>query len=624
MALYTWNGKNFDKEFNVFLETVAECRPDMLSKEGGEKNLLFRKASEPGALRVSCKGGSAVIEAGSLAGFARGLGFAFAGTDAEESTGFRTLGIMLDCSRNKVFRPDYLKDYFLKMALMGCNFAMLYTEDTYVLPGEPYFGWMRGGYTLEEIQELDSFAAKLGIEVVGCIQTLGHLAEILQHPAYAKIQDTSSVLRVGEPETYALIEKMVAFWKKAVRSKRIHIGMDETHDLGRGRYMDLNGYVSGPELFRRHLAKVNAICKKHHLTPILWSDMYFRLADKDRNYYYDNPRIPESVKAGIPKNVRLCYWDYYHDNAEFYEKYIECHRSLGSEPILGSGIWTWARFWCDFDLTLQTVVPCMEACRRTKLREIFFTMWGDLGGYCMYDSSLAGLELVCGLAYGEKPSADDLYEKRFRAVCGGDFALFRDVSAIHRLYGHAKYGYFSMPADRLFWEDPLIGADEIRCEYERKGCIADYRKELERLSVRLDAETELSDSLHAVRELVRVLIRRFEFRHALLAAYARNDRTALRKIAMDLIPSIRNGIEAFAGWYRSDWMRTARPFGLEVIQRREAGLSARFGEVQTRILEYLDGKRGRIEELDSALKIESAVKESGFAPAVVYSGSCIQ
>ena len=38
---------------------------------------------------------------------------------------------------------------------------MLYTEDTYEVDGQPYFGYMRGRYSKEEMKEIDDFAAEL-------------------------------------------------------------------------------------------------------------------------------------------------------------------------------------------------------------------------------------------------------------------------------------------------------------------------------------------------------------------------------------------------------------------------------------------------------------------------------
>jgi hypothetical protein len=53
------------------------------------------------------------------------------------------------------------------MALMGNNLVMLYTEDTYELEGEPFFGYMRGRFSFDEVRELDDYAFNLGMEYKG-------------------------------------------------------------------------------------------------------------------------------------------------------------------------------------------------------------------------------------------------------------------------------------------------------------------------------------------------------------------------------------------------------------------------------------------------------------------------
>ena len=117
-------------------------------------------------------------------------------------------GAMVDMSRNAVMNVKTVKFMLRKMALMGMNAFMLYTEDTYEIEGRPYFGYMRGRYTKDEIRELDAYAIKLGIELIPCIQVLGHLATHLKWTAASGYKDTANVLLVGADATYALIEDM--------------------------------------------------------------------------------------------------------------------------------------------------------------------------------------------------------------------------------------------------------------------------------------------------------------------------------------------------------------------------------------------------------------------------------
>jgi hypothetical protein len=56
---------------------------------------------------------------------------------------------------------------------------MEWTVDPQVA-GQPLLGHGRGRYTPAELRAIDAAAADWGLEVVACIQTLGHLEQLLQ------------------------------------------------------------------------------------------------------------------------------------------------------------------------------------------------------------------------------------------------------------------------------------------------------------------------------------------------------------------------------------------------------------------------------------------------------------
>lgn len=183
---------------------------------------------------------------------------------------FKHDGVMLDCSRNGVLRPESIRMILRKMALMGLDTLMLYTEDTYEIKNRPYFGYLRGRYTTQELQELDAYAAALGIEMVPCIQTLAHLERALHWPQVdPDTRDTEDILMVDEPKTYAWIEDMITALRAAFRSRRIHIGMDEAWMLGLGNYRLRHGIEPAHRLMARHLEKVRDIARRHGFTPMI-------------------------------------------------------------------------------------------------------------------------------------------------------------------------------------------------------------------------------------------------------------------------------------------------------------------------------------------------------------------
>ena len=99
------------------------------------------------------------------------------------------IGTMIDCSRNGVMNIPSLKRWIDLMASMDYNTVMLYMEDTYEVKDNPYFGYGRGCYTINELKEIDSYASAKGIEVIPCIQTLAHLNAIVNWPAYRDFVD---------------------------------------------------------------------------------------------------------------------------------------------------------------------------------------------------------------------------------------------------------------------------------------------------------------------------------------------------------------------------------------------------------------------------------------------------
>jgi hexosaminidase len=618
----SWN--RAPEELIPLLQELAHHFP---ITEGGEgRELEFIQAGAPGDFSVKAQGKETCeIQYGSKAAAARGIGHALAGIEGRGKCPFETLGIMLDCSRHAVMTVPYVKRWLHQLALLGYNMLMLYTEDTYELPGEPLFGHMRGGYRAEEIREIDQCAAELGIEVIACIQTLGHLEQVLKWPGYQELQDTENVLLVDDDRALALIDKMVGFWAANLRSRRIHIGMDEAHGLGRGRFLDLRGEFESPfHLFNRHLDRVLTITRSHNLKAMIWSDMYFRLGNKANDYYDRDTMIPESVKKQIPDSVELVYWDYYHSDEEFYSDWIERHRALGHEPVMASGIWTWNHFWYDHHLTSKTVPPCVKASRKAGLKELVFTLWGDGGSVCEFDSAFAGLTFAADLAYGGEGDAANI-RPLLAAVCGSDYEAILLGSGLVMPYRDGREGDTAMPHEAILWDelgpvdagvaavsrpamlpttvlwdDPLMGIGWLGMKAFApdfwKQAASHYRRLRETLQPHLSG-SGIPDFGY-LDSLCLVLYLKIEFREKLVPAYQERDEMALRQLRDESIPEIIQAIEQLSDSFRRQWMRRNKPSGMSSTQIRLGAGITRFREAALRIGEFLDGKIEAIDELE--------------------------
>lgn len=605
MVSISWDSGRTPGDVGVALEVLAEDFSIVRDGDGG-----IRVAFEP--MEVDGRGyalatadGVTVVRYSDVNFALRAVGELLSAGSAEaaaqsETTGFESLGMMLDCSRNAVMKVEYFKKWLRRLALLGFNVAKLYTEDTYELPGEPYFGYCRGAYTADELREINAYANKLGIEMIGSIEGLAHMAQVLKWGhAYGEVADTADILLVGEEKTYALLEKQIKHFAEVYDSKRISLGMDEAIDLGRGKYLDKHGYRRPFDIFTEHMGRLVEICKKYGLRPMVWGDMYFRMGSATGDYYDTDAVIPDDVKKAMPPEMQLGYWDYYHADEEFYLDYIERHRALGFEPVVASGLWTWVELWHSWALMLRNAVPCIAACKKANVKELFFYIWGDNGAGCEFDSALGGLVYVAEKAYSGDFSEEKVAAK-VAEICQGDYQ------------GSCLAGEMDIqlkPGDNIdemvlamciLWDDPLLGIYWEEMKLWEGDIWGDAAKLYERLTAELGEHqggaNGAGDLGHAL-NLVKVLKMKIDLRLRLDAAYGQRDMAALKEIA-EAVPAMVELLEQWDRSFRRQWLRRNKPFGLEVIQIRNAGLIRRYQELQERLMTLVAGEIDTIEELD--------------------------
>lgn len=519
--------------------------------------------------------------------------------DLCEEPQFDFNGMMFDVSRNAVMSLDSIKQFILHMAVMGLNGFILYTEDTFAIDDNEYFGYMRGKYSFNEMKALDDLADTFGIEVVPCIQTLGHVEHALKWNNATNIRDTHDIFLVGEPETYAFIEQMIRHASAPLRSKRIHIGMDEAHALGLGQYLRKNGVQPRFEIMNTHLRSVLRITKALGLKPMIWSDMYFRLGSKTGDYYDQSVDFPDNVVADIPDNVSFVYWDYYHHDADHYARFIRKHRTLGSVPIFAGGIWTWNGLCPSYRKTWLTSEAALTVCKAEGVREVFATMWGDNGGETNLLCALPGMQLFAEHGYAREVDGNKL-ASRFSFCTGGrfdDFMLLEKPDLISEEEGNRLTLYSPPnPSKFLLWQDPLLGLFDKHAEGRSLGA---YYAELER---EIEAACERGGIYEPLfrfyAQLCGVLKIKSEIGLRLKQAYDGGLSDELRQLADEVLPDLHTRLTALRAKHRDLWMGTCKPFGWEVLDIRYGGALARLDTAIERLTGYLSGRLERLEELE--------------------------
>ena len=516
--------------------------------------------------------------------------------DITEDGFFEDLGVMIDTSRCGVPTVKTQKNMLDYLALMGYSNVQIYIEDTFELPSRPYFGYMRGRYTADELREIDDYADGYGIEIIPCIECYAHMEKYLMWPEAGPIRDTASVLLAREEATFEFVEELISTISSCVRSKRIHIGMDEAWDMGLGAFLNKHGYVPPFDIFNEYMERLIAITDKYGLKPMMWSDMYFRIADPTNMYYEKDTVVPDEVKAKIPKNVAQVFWHYgekYHCD----EYMLEKHVALGNEVIYCAGLWGWVGHFPEHNYAYDCTEFGFRACRKQGVREAMTTIWTNDNAECDLFANLFGLSFTAELVYDA--NADKEKQKaRFEACTGADYDSFYAMSLYHNdlegvEYENYRKRFLGKP---LFWQDIMEGLYDSHL-FERPMS-AHYAACAERERVHLGGKWDyLIDYAYRVFDY---LATKTEIAEKLVPSYKGGDIATLRNISSELLPLLKEKTAALHKSHKAAWFRNNKIVGWQNLDIRYGGVMTRCDTARELIDLYLDGKADTIEELEEA------------------------
>lgn len=561
---------------------------------------LKAEKTRDNSLTVKLEGKDALISYSSQSSFFRGLGILFfeisenkKSLERHERVMFDLNGPMFDVSQgNAVINIPTLKYIIRKMALMGLNMLMLYCEDSYDVPTQPYFGYMRSRYSAEDIRELDRYAMLFGVEMIPCIQTLAHLQCVLKWKPYKEFSDDMDTLLVGDERTYEFISQMILSASEPFSSNRIHIGMDEAMMLGQGKYLERNGLVPKAQLLKEHLERVMEIVRAEGLKPMMWSDMFMRVLNEKGSDYYSDTVVTEEVKNAVPLDVSLVYWDYYHDDVQFYEKMIDKHR-IFSEPVFAGGIWTWMGFGPNYSKTVKTTDPALIACKNKGIKEVIATVWGDNGTECSIFATFPMLCLFAEHGYTSGEVDKNRLKDYFGFLFGCDYDSFMLLQGIDEVPGVCEGNWRDHNCSKpLLWQDVLSGL----CDFN--FCDLPLNEHYSELSSRLEGVEGFEEFFDIYRKLTRVLSLKAEAGLRLRRAYLDKDRELMARYADELLPEISRLTRELRLCHMKHWFNIYKPLGWDIFDMRYGALLARLDSASRQIRMYLDGELESIPELD--------------------------
>ena len=553
-------------------------------------------------------------------------------SDILKTTVFDDCGVMLDASRNAVPSVEGLKVIIRKLALMGLNMLMLYTEDTYELDNYPYFGYMRGRYSKAELKEIDDYAYQFGIEIIPCIQTLGHLEKALRWPFATEIKDTDAVLLAEDDKSFEFVKQMIKESSSVLRSRRIHLGMDEAFGIGLGRYLSKNGYKDMGPILKSHMEKVQAYCRELGLESMIWSDMPFRAVTSEHIYYIgkdDVEVLKEKSKDFVPHDLSLVYWDYYHNVQEEYEEMIRRHKFFGNKIYFAGGAWNWNGIAPNLQKAYHTTDVQLKACDNENVRSIFCTCWQDNGAETNHFAILSVLLRYSFYKFHGRVPNEVEFNREIESVLNLPEKAYQLLSQFDIVEGvieknltcanTAKYLLYQDLELALFDKNILHLEGKLNKKYDElaKSLNTIYDEMISRLgdqtTVSEGDKINLSLLKHYI-ALAKLLSKKAELGLKLRQAYQVSekedkDRNLLFKDVLLDIDSAAEYCKELKLAARDLWYLTSKKHGFESFDIRLSALLGRLETVKLDIKDYISGKISKIETLEDELLTYNACSD---------------
>jgi hypothetical protein len=299
-------------------------------------------------------------------------------------------GVHDDLSRGPFPTLAFQEHQLEVFAAHKVNVYSPYLEHTLQYSGQPLAAPPGSALTRAEAQELVAYATRLHILVVPEQEAFGHLHHVLQYEKYSDLAETphGHVLAPGQAGSLPLIDSWFTQIAQDFPGPFLHIGADETFELGTGRTKaDVDKRGLGP-VYADFLRSIHTELKPLGRRLLFWGDVA-----------WSDP----SAIAGLPKDMVAIPWIYWHEDS--YDGNIVPFKTAGIETWVAPGDANWKVVYPLGAAALDNISGFIESGQRLGSTGELTTVWDD-DGEGLFNEDWFGV--LFGAAAGWQPAQRDL------------------------------------------------------------------------------------------------------------------------------------------------------------------------------------------------------------------------
>ena len=365
----------------------------------------------------------------------------------------RYRGFQDDLSRGPVPTFEFQKKQLRTLAAYKINVFSPYFEHTLEYKGNPLIAPPGGAMTREEAKALVAYAKRYHIEVIPEQEAFGHLHHVLKYDIYSGAAETDHghVLAPGDPNSLPLIKSWFAELDSIFPSKFVHIGADETFELGMGRTKDRVQKDGLAKVYLDFLGAIDAALKPNGKRLLFWGDIA--------------GNAPALVKT-LPHDMVAVAWNYW--SYDKFDGSLKPFIDAGMETWVAPGVSAWNRVYPNNDVALRNIQGFVRDGQRLGSTGMLNTTWAD-DGEALFNQQWYGM--IFGAVASWQPGESSIpdFQKAYGLQFHGDGSGRIDDAQMKLAAAHATLAKAGLGdgSTGLYWIDPYtvegqIAAQKIR------------------------------------------------------------------------------------------------------------------------------------------------------------------
>jgi hexosaminidase len=485
-------------------------------------------------------------------------------------------GVHDDLSRGPVPTLEFQKQQIRTFAAYKLNVYSPYFENTMQYASNPLPALPGGSISAADAKALVEFARPYHVTIIPEQEAFGHLHKVLTWQQYAPLAEIPSgaVLAPGQPGSMQLITQWFDELATIYPGPFLHIGADETFELGQGQTADDVKQRGLGAVYMDFLSRIHQSLTPLHRRLLFWGDIAMKSPD---------------LVSRLPQDMVAVAWEY-DAHPEGFQRWLDPYTKAGMETWVSPGVNNWNRVWPDDNVALANIQGFVADGQKAGSTGMLNTIWDDDGEGLFLEDWYG---VLFGAAAAWQPGVSDIarFQQDFGPVFHGDASGAIDEAQKALMDAHQKLAQagLSDARDSYFWIDPWSPQGQLIAQKIRPVSA----------QVRLDAEhaltliaqaraatplreTDALDALDLGARRIDFLALHFQIADQVAAGYVKlydgvQNPAISAHVSRDLwnlsgvnglCEDLRDGYHYLGTRYSEVWLRENRPFWLDNVSAR--------------------------------------------------------